>query len=48
MAFELYEDGNAVVSRVNGERKDRAIGAFLDPITGDIQAGQRVQAIPVY
>ena len=46
VAFELQEDGQVVVSRADAEHEDPAIGAFLDLIAGDIQAGRHVQAIP--
>ena len=39
VAFELHEDGQIVVSRADTEHEDPAIGAFLDLLTGDIQAG---------
>ena len=46
VAFELHEDGQIVVSRADAEHEDPAIGAFLDLLAGDIQAGRHVQAIP--
>ncbi len=46
VAFELQEDGQVVVSRADAEHEDPAIGAFLDLLAGDIQAGWHVQAIP--
>ena len=46
VAFELHEDGQVVVSRADAEHEDPAIGAFLDLLAGDIQAGRHVQAIP--
>lgn len=46
VAFELQEDGQVVVSRAEAEHEDPAIGAFLDLLAGDIQAGRHVQAIP--
>ena len=45
VAFELHEDGQITVSRESGH-DDPAIGAFLDLLAGDIQAGRHVQAIP--
>ena len=46
VAFELHEDGQIVVSRADAEHEDPVIGAFLDLLAGDIQAGRHVQAIP--
>ncbi len=46
VAFELHEDGQVVVSRADTEHEDPAIAAFLDLLTGDIQAGRHVRAIP--
>ena len=46
VAFELHEDGQIVVSRADAEHEDPAIGAFLDLLAGDIQAGRHIQAIP--
>ena len=46
VAFEVQENGQVVVSRADTEHEDPAIGAFLDLLAGDIQAGRHVQAIP--
>jgi len=46
VAFELHEDGQIVVSRADAGHEDPAIGAFLDLLAGDIQAGRHVRAIP--
>ena len=46
VAFELHENGQIVVSRVDTEHEDPAIGAFLDLLAGDIQAGRHVRAMP--
>ncbi len=46
VAFELREDGQVVVSRADTEHEDPAIGAFLDLLADDIQAGRHVHAIP--
>ncbi len=46
VAFELHEDGQIVVSRADAVHEDPAIGAFLELLTSDIQAGRHVQAIP--
>ncbi|MCY4460002.1 MAG: type II toxin-antitoxin system PrlF family antitoxin [Albidovulum sp.] len=45
-AFELHEDGQIVVSRADTEHEDPAIGALLDLLAGDIQAGRHVRALP--
>ena len=45
VAFELHEDGQ-VVSRADTEHEDPAIGAYLDLLAADIQAGRHVQVIP--
>ncbi len=46
VAFELGEDGQIVVSRADTQHEDPAIGAFLDLLAGDLQAGRHVGAIP--
>ncbi|MDE0241272.1 MAG: type II toxin-antitoxin system PrlF family antitoxin [bacterium] len=46
VAFELHEDGQVVVSRVDAEHEDPAIGAFLDLLAADIRAGRHVGAMP--
>ncbi len=46
VAFELHENGQVVVSRAESGHEDPAIGAFLDLLVGDIQAGRHVRAIP--
>ncbi|MDE0307083.1 MAG: type II toxin-antitoxin system PrlF family antitoxin [Albidovulum sp.] len=46
VAFELHEDGQVVVSRVDAEHEDPAIGSFLDLLAGDIRAGRHVRAMP--
>ena len=46
VAFELYENGRVVVSRADAEHEDPAIGAFLDLLSSDIQAGRHIQGIP--
>ena len=46
VAFELHENGQVVVSRAGAEHEDPAIGAFLDLLAGDIQAGRHVREIP--
>lgn len=44
--FELREDGQVVVSRSDVEHDDPAIGAFLDLLARDIQAGRHVRDLP--
>ena len=46
VAFELHENGQVVVSRAGAEHEDPAIGAFLDLLAGDIQAGRHIQGSP--
>ena len=46
VAFELHENGQVIVSRADAEHEDPAIGAFLDLLAGDIQAGRHIQGIP--
>ena len=46
VAFELLENGRVVVSRADDEHEDPAIGAFLDLLAGDIEAGRHVQGLP--
>lgn len=45
LAFELRA-GEVVVSRAEVKHEDPAIGAFLDMLTGDIQAGRHVRSLP--
>ncbi|MEO9332793.1 type II toxin-antitoxin system PrlF family antitoxin [Ectopseudomonas guguanensis] len=44
--FELREDGQVVVTRVDAEHEDPAIGAFLDLLARDIEAGRHVRDLP--
>ncbi|MFT3803444.1 MAG: type II toxin-antitoxin system PrlF family antitoxin [Burkholderiaceae bacterium] len=44
--FELREDGQVVVTRAEAEHEDLAIGAFLDLLARDIQAGRHVRDLP--
>lgn len=44
--FELREDGQVVVTRIDAEHEDPAIGAFLDLIARDIRAGRHVRGLP--
>ncbi|MCL2898777.1 type II toxin-antitoxin system PrlF family antitoxin [Brenneria tiliae] len=46
VAFELQEDGSIVVSRVDAEHEDPAIGAFLSLLARDIEAGRHVHGLP--
>ena len=44
--FELQENGQVVVSRADPEHEDPAIGAFLDLLARDIEAGRNVGDLP--
>ena len=46
VAFELHENGRVVVSRADAEHEDPAIGAFLDLLARDIEAGRLVEQLP--
>ncbi|EHD20001.1 MULTISPECIES: type II toxin-antitoxin system PrlF family antitoxin [Brenneria] len=46
VAFDLQEDGHIVVSRVDAEHEDPAIGAFLSLLARDIEAGRHVRGLP--
>ena len=43
---ELHEDGQVSVSRADAEHEDPAIGAFLDLLERDIEAGRLVEQLP--
>ena len=45
IAFDL-RGGEVVVTRAEAEHEDPAIGAFLDLLARDIQAGRHVQSLP--
>lgn len=45
LVFELRDD-EVVVTRADVGHEDPAIGAFLDMLTADIEAGLHVQALP--
>ncbi|MCC8375982.1 MULTISPECIES: type II toxin-antitoxin system PrlF family antitoxin [Photorhabdus] len=45
LAFEL-RDGEVVVTRVGIEHEDPVIGAFLELLSADIQAGHHVSGLP--
>ena len=46
MTFELHDDGRVLVSRTEREHEDPAIGAFLDLLAKDIEAGRNIEDIP--
>ena len=46
VAFELHENGQVSVSRADAEHEDPAIGAFLDLLERDIEAGRLVEQLP--
>ena len=46
VAFDLHDNGRVVVSRVDSEQEDPAIGACLDLLTGDIRTGRHVRGLP--
>lgn len=46
VAFELHENGQVSVSRADAEHEDPAIGAFLDLLKCDIEAGRLVEQLP--
>jgi antitoxin PrlF len=46
VTFELHENGQVVVSRADAEHEDPAIGAFLNLIEKEIEAGRGVEEIP--
>ena len=46
VAFELHDNGRVIVSRADAEHEDPAIGAFLDLLADDIQAGRHIRGLP--
>ena len=44
--FELHENGQVSVSRADAEHEDPAIGAFLDLLERDLEAGRLVEQLP--
>ena len=46
VTFEPHEDGQVSVSRADAEHEDPAIGAFLDLLERDIEAGRLVEQLP--
>ncbi len=45
VAFDL-RDGEVVVTRVDAEHEDPAIGAFLGLLEADIRTGRHIQSLP--
>ena len=45
LSFEL-RDGQVILSRVDAEREDPAIGAFLDLLDKDIHQGKHIGSLP--
>ena len=46
MAFELHDDGRVVVSLADEMHEDPALGAYLDLLDKDIDAGRNVHDMP--
>ena len=46
VTFELHENGQVVVSRVDAEHEDPAIRGFLNLIEKEIEAGRGLEEIP--
>ena len=46
MTFELHDDGRVLVSRTDEEHEDPAVGAYLDLLGKDIDAGRNIEDIP--
>lgn len=46
VAFDLNEHGQVMVSRADSKHEDPAIGAFLNLLTADIQAGRNLGSLP--
>jgi antitoxin PrlF len=46
VTFELHENGQVSVSRADAEHEDPAIGAFLDLLERDIEAGRLIEQLP--
>lgn len=46
MTFELHDDGRVVVSLTDEAHEDPALGAYLDLLDKDIDAGRNVHDIP--
>ncbi|MFT3717633.1 type II toxin-antitoxin system PrlF family antitoxin [Pseudorhodoferax sp.] len=45
VAFEL-RDGEVVVTRADAEHEDPAIGAFLNLLARDLEAGRNIRGLP--
>ncbi len=46
VAFDLGENGQVVVTRAESEHEDPAIGAFLNLLARDIEAGRNTRGLP--
>ena len=46
VVFDLEDDGQIVVRRADAEHEDPAIGAFLNLLTHDLEAGRNIQGLP--
>ncbi|MBV6274208.1 type II toxin-antitoxin system PrlF family antitoxin [Alcaligenaceae bacterium CGII-47] len=46
VAFDLNEHGQIMVSRAESKHEDPAIGAFLDLLAEDVQAGLNLGSLP--
>ena len=46
MTFELHDDGRVVVSLADEAHEDPALGAYLELLDKDIDAGRNVHDIP--
>ncbi|MGB3288598.1 MAG: type II toxin-antitoxin system PrlF family antitoxin [Burkholderiaceae bacterium] len=46
VAFNLNERGQITVSRAESEHEDPAIGAFLELLAADVQAGRNLSSLP--
>jgi len=46
VAFDLSDDGQIRVSRVDAEHEDPVIGAFLNLLARDMETGQHVRILP--
>src|SRR3546814_13349662 len=46
VALELNERGQVLVSRSESEHEDPAIGAFVDLLAADVQAGRNLSSLP--
>lgn len=46
VAFELGDNGQVVVTRVDAGHEDPAIGAFLGMLAHDIESGRHIHGLP--